>query len=297
MHLLREFVAVIHSQSMKTLTPIGVTDFLPEDSDHFEHIVGKIESTFKAHQYKKVRTPTLEFLDTLAIGMGEDLDKLGVKLFDAQGHVMVLRPDHTVSIARMVAARLQDAPLPLKLYYLNPIYRSVQHGLDPNMEIFQAGVEYIGETGPKAEAAVISLCIETLLGLGLKDFGIDIGHIDFVNEYPESSREALLSGDYVALGSIPKRGKKECVSAYPDLIALYEELEKKGYDRYIWFNKGLVKQLHYYSGLIFECYAPGMKQSLGFGGRYDHLLCKYGYDCPAVGFALSVNDVKVDPVL
>jgi ATP phosphoribosyltransferase regulatory subunit len=288
---------MLHFFSMTTLMPSGVSDFLPSETDYFDKIIRTIEQTFKQNGYKKVRTPTLEFFDTLKIGMGPDLDTIGVKLFDAQGRVLVLRPDHTVPIARLAATRLADSPLPLPLYYFNPIYRSVQHGLDSNIEIFQAGVELIGKSGPEAEAAVIVLCIETLLALGIKEFGIDIGHVNFINEYKEEDRQALLRGDYVALGSIPKRGSVELVKDYADLVKLYECISAKGYGSYITFNKGMVKELHYYSGLIFECYIPGMKQSVGSGGRYDHLLGKYGFDCPAVGFALSIGDLNIEDAL
>ena len=45
----------------------------------------------------------------------------------------------------------------------------------------------------------------------------------------------------------------------------------------------------YYSGLYFETYVPGFGASIARGGRYDHMLGRFGYDCPAVGFAFDVG--------
>src|SRR6185503_18029520 len=42
------------------------------------------------------------------------------------------------------------------------------------------------------------------------------------------------------------------------------------------------------SGLYFEAYIAGFGASIAAGGRYDDMLARFGYDCPAVGFAFDV---------
>ncbi len=271
---------------------MGVSDFLPKETADFEAILTTLSVVFSGLGYQKIHTPTLEYFDTLALGMGDSFGHLAVKLFDASGQVMVLRPDHTVPIARMVATRMRHAPLPIKLWYMNPIFRSLGVGFDTNQEIFQAGLELIGDPGVAADVAVISACCDSFLALGYRDFILDIGHVDFVNEFPDSLREALLRQDYVALGQIPARGGVELVADYPQLCALYEGLKAKGYDQYVVFNKGLVKALDYYTGMLFEVAIPGFTRTVASGGRYDGLLGKFGFDCPSVGFAISVSDLK-----
>ena len=54
-------------------------------------------------------------------------------------------------------------------------------------------------------------------------------------------------------------------------------------------REGLVKEFTYYNGPIFEAYVDGVGEIVGSGGRYDELLGKFGYDCPAVGFAFNVT--------
>jgi ATP phosphoribosyltransferase regulatory subunit len=50
---------------------------------------------------------------------------------------------------------------------------------------------------------------------------------------------------------------------------------------------GEVSGFGYYSGLVFRAYLPGIGQAVASGGRYDHLLARYGPDRPAAGFAID----------
>jgi ATP phosphoribosyltransferase regulatory subunit len=54
---------------------------------------------------------------------------------------------------------------------------------------------------------------------------------------------------------------------------------------------GEVRGFDYYSGTYFEAYVTDFGASVAAGGRYDHLLARFGYDCPAVGFAFDVARV------
>ena len=60
-------------------------------------------------------------------------------------------------------------------------------------------------------------------------------------------------------------------------------MEQAGRDVYELLDLG------YYTGAIFEVYAPGLGQPLGGGGRYDELLGRFGRPLPAAGFGLSVD--------
>jgi len=59
------------------------------------------------------------------------------------------------------------------------------------------------------------------------------------------------------------------------------------------FDLGLVRDLSYYTGAVFEVYDPAMGQPIGGGGRYDDLLGRFGRPLPAVGFALTVDSLHV----
>jgi ATP phosphoribosyltransferase regulatory subunit len=69
---------------------------------------------------------------------------------------------------------------------------------------------------------------------------------------------------------------------------VYELLEGDVAARVI-FDLGLVRNIGYYTGAVFEVYDPALGAPIGGGGRYDDLLGRFGRPQPAVGFALGVD--------
>jgi ATP phosphoribosyltransferase regulatory subunit len=76
------------------------------------------------------------------------------------------------------------------------------------------------------------------------------------------------------------------------LRRLYDLLDEDVARRLI-FDLGLVRQLGYYTGAVFEVYDPALGAPIGRGGRYDDLLGRFGRDLPAVGFALNVDRLHI----
>ena len=76
------------------------------------------------------------------------------------------------------------------------------------------------------------------------------------------------------------------VTMRPSDVPTY--VEAGAADRVI-FDLGLVRELGYYTGAVFEVYDPAVGFALGGGGRYDDLLGRFGRDLPAVGFAIGVD--------
>ncbi|MBG91248.1 MAG: hypothetical protein CL521_05470 [Actinobacteria bacterium] len=277
---------------MTVVIPQGVNDYVPDDAKHTYTVLDTIRAVFKKWGYDLVRTPTLEYYDTLSVGMGPAIKDNAVRLFDRDGALLVMRPDHTIPVARMVATRMKEAPLPLKLSYQAPIFRYNSRQADDDMDVFQAGVELIGDASSNAEFELMQVCADVLSALGINDFGIDLGHVAFTQGLSDEKREALLAGDYVSFGSIPKRGSAKLASEIDDLLALSKQVSASPLSERVFYNQGLVKGIHYYSGAIFECYSSETKQCLASGGRYDRLLGKFGYECPAVGFAFNVSQLE-----
>jgi ATP phosphoribosyltransferase regulatory subunit len=75
------------------------------------------------------------------------------------------------------------------------------------------------------------------------------------------------------------------------LRALHELLAERGVADRVIFDLGLVRELGYYTGAVFEVYDPAVGFALGGGGRYDELLGRFGRDLPACGVALDLQRV------
>jgi ATP phosphoribosyltransferase regulatory subunit len=80
------------------------------------------------------------------------------------------------------------------------------------------------------------------------------------------------------------RGKR----ALANLAEVYRLLKIYGLAESVLLDLGEVRGFDYYSGLYFEAYIAGFGASIAGGGRYDDMLGRFGYDCPAVGFAFDV---------
>lgn len=78
-------------------------------------------------------------------------------------------------------------------------------------------------------------------------------------------------------------------SALDHLRSMHDALVAYGYGDRLLFDLGIFRNLEYYTGSVFELYAPGMGFTLGGGGRYDNLLARFGAPMPAVGFGLGLD--------
>ncbi|MBQ9479915.1 MAG: ATP phosphoribosyltransferase regulatory subunit [Selenomonadaceae bacterium] len=81
--------------------------------------------------------------------------------------------------------------------------------------------------------------------------------------------------------------------ALENLTEIYRLLESYGAADKIKFDLGLIRDFNYYTGMVFEAYAPGLGYSLAGGGRYDHMLKDFGMACPATGFAIGIERVLI----
>lgn len=162
--------------------PPGVKDSLPDEASTIENIEKTILSVMEQCGFQRIITPFLEYLDVLSIGLGADLRDKVFKFIDpATGKIVAIRPDITPQIARVVATRMRDYKLPLRICYNEKIFRYQEPRSGRPREIQQIGAELItNKNTPDADAEIITIAINSLKGLGLKDFKIDIGEVGFV---------------------------------------------------------------------------------------------------------------------
>jgi len=123
-----------------------------------------------------VVTPLLEYYDVFdseSFGMAPEML---YKLTDSGGRLLVLRPDNTLPIARLAATRLREAPLPLRLFYTQKVYRVSPFLGGKSDEITQSGIELIGAQADPADLEVITLAAEGLRLCGFERFRLELGH-------------------------------------------------------------------------------------------------------------------------
>ena len=80
-------------------------------------------------------------------------------------------------------------------------------------------------------------------------------------------------------------------AALVNLAEVYRLLRAYGLADAVLLDLGEVRGFDYYSGVHFEAYVSGLGAALVGGGRYDQMLGRFGYECPATGFAFEVGRV------
>ena len=155
--------------------PAGAKDVLAVEAQELREVEAALRERFTRYGYREVMTPVLEFADVIDRAQEGGLRE-AFRLFDDHGRVLVLRPDLTIPVARLVATRMADHPGPVRAFYLARAFRPVPEGRPRASEQRQAGVELVGANGPGADAEAIALLADSLAATGLE--GLRIGVAD-----------------------------------------------------------------------------------------------------------------------
>jgi ATP phosphoribosyltransferase regulatory subunit len=310
--------------------PSGLRDLLPDHSAHLAELSSSLQQVFAEFGYRRLFLPTLERLEVIERGLPAGAVADAMKFVEpGSGEVVVIRPDITPQIARLYAARPDALPSPARLCYDGPVLRAREARAGRPREVYQAGVELLGATGPEADAEALVLLARSLARVGLAGARVEVGHARFAAavfdaaRLPEAVRaaawEALARKDEAGLAraAAKGRGAPAARAAVPALAGLYGEgalararalaagipaaVEALGEVEAalriarrrglgpVTVDLGEVRALGYYTGIIFAGFAPGAGSQIASGGRYDALLARFGRPGPAIGFAIDLE--------
>src|SRR5262245_18432684 len=89
--------------------PSGTRDVLPDEMHELRAMTERIRGVFEGAGYGEAYTPALEYERTFAREDRQPTQSWGARpafrMFDERANVLVLRPDITVPIARLLATR------------------------------------------------------------------------------------------------------------------------------------------------------------------------------------------------
>ncbi len=314
------------------ITPEGTQDFLFDECIVRRNVENTINNIFKKAGYSELITPGLEFFDVFNHNSGHFPQESMYKLTDSKGRLIVLRPDSTMPMARVVATRLKDAVLPLRLYYNQCVYSMSPLLSGRSDQIVQTGIELIGSSSETADLEVITMAVEVLSSCNSDKFSLEIGDIGLFRELvnkldadedtKEQIRSLIETKNYPALNDLlDKTGKNEVTYALKklprlfggeevfekasklmkdekidaileNLKSVYKNVSKLCTNGEITVDLGMVNRTDYYTGIIIKGYLEGYGEEVLSGGRYDKLIAEFGYDVPATGFAVNVDAVS-----
>lgn len=179
--------------------PLGVKDHLWREARLRHTIEAKVMASFQTWGYHPVILPMFEFADTLQVQTSAGGNARLYRFLDREGRTLVLRPDMTSSVARLVGTRLSVSDEgPYRFCYAGSVFRhEASSGLQYQQEFRQLGVELIGADTPEADTETLACLCASLHASGLENFWIVVGHSGYYNGLidalkPEPFLESLL---------------------------------------------------------------------------------------------------------
>ena len=310
--------------------PPGFVDLLPGQARFRRRLEQTMLATFEAWGYDLVETPAVEEVATLELGVQPEMLRRLFKFADGDGRMLAMVGERTVPVARVAAGQLRQAPLPLRLCYLGPTFQGHPRP-GAGRESFQAGAELIGVHSAAADAEVVAMAIKALEACGLEGFQVEVGHVGFFGGLMEGLSpdararvlDALAGRDLVeleeALADTDLRAAEQelllrfpalrgdagildaagsmvdnptSATAVAELREVHRLLTDHGVGDRVNLDLGAVRDFDYYTGVIFEVFAPGLGTPLAAGGRYDGLLERFGEPWPATGLVVFLDRVQ-----
>ena len=306
--------------------PKGARDWLPDEIIKQEFVRKSLVKVFELWGYQPIQTPILVNLDTVFCG-GNKLSDSAFKLIGNQGELLALRADLTTPIARVTAERLRNSKFPLRFYYVGKVFRYHARKTTNERELYQIGIELIGIKEGISDFECLSIFLDCLKKLGLKNYSVLVNHAAFWGELFKcfgdlgcSLYEALSKKDLILynktllsskvskiekefLGSIIHlNGKKEIINnliffsrkikklKIKNLIIFFQKLVSL-FEENVEIDLSLTSDMEYYTGIYFEAVTPYLGRIIGSGGRYDQLIKRFGFDKPAIGFSFCLEDL------
>lgn len=305
----------------KFYTPDGFTDQLPGVCAFKRELEARLRNLFLMNGYDEIETPGFEYFDVYSSFVAEE--EL-YKFTDGKGRLLCSRYDGTIPAARFAAGR--NDTLPVRLSYIENMYRAGQIGGGKQSGFTQAGIELLGASGSKSDAEVLALAIKSALELGLTDLQVSVGQVEFFNGL---SRQLGLSGETIAKvkaaianrdsvtiekldlsrqdkdtllmitesagtydtidNMLPRVTDEGAKAALENIREILDIMERYGYLKYVSVDLGLIESIDYYTGMVFKGYTYEVGFPVFGGGRYDDVCKAFGKEMAAVGFSISLT--------
>lgn len=165
------------NQENRWLLPAGIDELLPDAAWASEVLRRRVLDLFRSWGYGLVVPPMVEYVESLLIHPGDDLDLSTLKVIDQlTGRLMGIRADMTPQMARIDAHSLGRAE-PTRLCYLGTVLHAVPGGFAGSRAPMQVGAELFGHAGVESDREILGLLLETLAVVGVNDVWLDLGHV------------------------------------------------------------------------------------------------------------------------
>ena len=302
--------------------PKGTKDVLPFESYKWHYVERIARETADLYCLNEIRTPTFEHTELFLRGVGDTTDIVNKEMYtflDKGERSITLKPEGTAGVARsFIENGLFNNAMPLKMYYITPVFRYENPQKGRLREHHQFGVEVYGGAGADTDAEVIKLAYTVLkkCGLSVKIYINSMGCPECRKKYNEAlkgyfadkldklcptCRERYYKNPLRILDCKEEGCKALCKDApkivdylCDDCSSHFKKLQELLTDCGVAYeiNPFIVRGLDYYTKTVFEFVttALGSQGTVCGGGRYDNLISQLGgTPTCGVGFGMGIE--------
>ncbi len=314
--------------NQKHLLPIGFYDLIGNEAAINQSTIDLLLETFYQSHYQLIKTPLVEFEQSLPRNQEKwnKLDEQSFKMVDNfSGKTLVLRSDITPQIARLLATRLQNAQLPIRLCYVGDVLKMKNDNLYADRQLTQVGLELIGENDQQncfsANLEVVRLAIAGLEKIKLSNLLINFCCPQFLDSLLEDLRleniinlkEAIVSKNISAIKNLAEKYSQQlialtlesesfivinqAVASLPisqnnqDKLRNWQNMINHIKQQYphIKFSIDIFgdEEFFYHQNIGFTVFANHFPYPIARGGRYI-----VNQTVPAVGFTIYINNLR-----
>jgi len=293
----------------------GVRDFYPEDMFIHDYIISVWHYVLQSYGYEHYSASILEPSEIYKNKTSDEIvNEQTYSFIDRGKREVTLRPEMTPTVARMVAKKQRELPLPLRWYSIPNVFRYERPQKGRLREHWQLNVDIFGLKGLEAEVELIEIATSIMNRFGLKssDFVVKINDREILNDLMKDL--GLDDGKQKEFNKVVDQkdniknfnekmerliGQSFDMTIDPNerIKELTEKLGKRGIDNVV-FDPLLIRGFDYYTGIVFEIFDtnPNNSRSLFGGGRYDNLLEMFEAEkVPTAGFGMG--DVTIQEAL
>ena len=303
----------------------GTQDFYPDDWAQQLALREIMLAAGRGYGYREYEGPAVEYLDLYLDKSSEEIvTRQTFRIQDRDGKALLLRPELTPTLARMIAAREREIALPARWQSFGQFFRYERPQRGRGRSFFQWNVDLLGSESAVADAEVIQVACALFkaLGLGPAEVQIRINdraamEADLTGTFGVAAAQVRgvfgvidrldKVGDERARGQLAELGLGEgqagdvvafvgssVTDPAPRLATIMEQLAIGGHDEYVRLDRAITRGFDYYTGTVFEAWATGdLRRAIFGGGRYDDLTRQVGGKQRIPGVGMAVGDLAL----
>ena len=157
----------------KYLLPAGFYDLLGDEAKSNQATIDILLHSFYTQNYQLIKTPLVECEESFK-KFSKQIDEQSFRMVDSfSGKAILIRSDITPQIARLMATRLQNIQMPIRLCYVGDVLKIRNDNLYADRQLTQVGIELIGDDSCSSNSEIIELTISSLKKIKLSNLIIN----------------------------------------------------------------------------------------------------------------------------